>query len=121
MDTSVFIATEQGRLVEQLPEVAVSVVTLAELHVGVLAADEPAIRARRLRTLAEVERRFDPLPIDPPVARQYAALVADARRRGRRPKVMDTFIAATAAVHGLTIYTFDVDFEAFPGVQMKRL
>jgi predicted nucleic acid-binding protein len=42
LDTSVFVAREQGRTAEELPPDAyISVVTLAELHVGILNAEDP--------------------------------------------------------------------------------
>ena len=51
-DTSVFIAEEAGRPLGQLPEeIAVSVVTAAELELGVLRASDARTRAERLRTL----------------------------------------------------------------------
>src|ERR1700681_3681721 len=50
VDTSVFIAREAGRPLESLPdEPAVSVVTLAELHLGVLRARDAQTRARPRR------------------------------------------------------------------------
>jgi predicted nucleic acid-binding protein len=122
LDTSVFVASEQGRPLSALPdEVAISVVTLAELHVGVLVASDHRIRAQRLRTLAEVERTFDPLPVDADVARRFAELVADSRRHGRRPKILDALIAGTALRHGLTVYTQDEDFGQFAGVKVVRI
>ena len=55
-DTSVFIAQETGREIGQLPEeIAVSVITAAELELGVLRAAEAGIRARRLATLSRVQ------------------------------------------------------------------
>ena len=54
-----------------------SVMTLAELHIGVLLAGSQRVRAQRLRTLARVERTFDPLPVDDGVARAFAEIVAD--------------------------------------------
>lgn len=122
LDTSVFIAQESGRKLGILPATAaISVVTLAELHLGVLLANGVATRARRLRTLTAVEAAFEPLPVDAQVARSFAEIVAEARRLGRRPKIMDTWIAATAAVHDLPIYTQDDDFLAIPGVQVFRV
>lgn len=122
LDTSVFIAQESGRKMGILPATAaISVVTLAELHLGVLLANGVATRARRLRTLTAVEAAFEPLPVDAQVARSFAEIVAEARRLGRRPKIMDTWIAATAAVHDLPIYTQDDDFLAIPGVQVFRV
>lgn len=122
LDTSVFIAREAGRPLGGLPDgAAISVLTLAELHLGVLLADEPGVRAARVRTLGSVEALFEPLPIDAAVARTFAALVAEARRAGRRPKVMDALIAATAVAHGLPVYTQDEDFQALPRVQVVRV
>ena len=100
---------------------AVSVITLAELHLGVLMAQSSAVRAQRLRTLTVVQNAFEPLPIDSEVARTFAELVAEARRHGKRPKIMDTWIAATAITHNLPIYTQDEDFSAIPKVHVRRV
>jgi predicted nucleic acid-binding protein len=122
LDTSVFIAREQARPLADLPdEAAISVVTLAELHLGVLLAGDDRIRAQRLRTLAAVERTFDPLPIDADVGRVFAELVADARRQGRRPRILDAFIAATASANDVPVFTQDEDFDQFPGVRVTRV
>lgn len=122
LDTSVFIAQEAGRTRASLPAMAaVSVITLAELHLGVLLTEDPHVRAQRLRTLSSVEALFEPLPVDAAVARTFAELVAEARRQGRRPKIMDTWIAATAATHGLPVYTQDEDFLAIPRVHVIRI
>ncbi len=54
LDTSVFIAAETGRQLDTslIPDqVATTVITLAELNVGVLAASNSDIRAQRLATL----------------------------------------------------------------------
>lgn len=122
LDTSVFIAEETGRELGILPQMAaISVTTIAELHLGVLMADDPEVRARRLRTLSSVEALFDPLPIDVDVARVFAELVAEARRQRRRPKIMDTWVAATAVAHGLPVYTQDEDFLDIPRVRVVRV
>jgi predicted nucleic acid-binding protein len=122
LDTSVFIARESGRPLGTLPRAAaISVVTVAELHLGVLVADRPAVRIRRLRTLTSAQNLFEPLPVDSDVARAFAELVAQARRTGKRPKIMDTWIAATALAHGLPIYTQDDDFLAMPQIQVFRI
>lgn len=119
LDTSVLIARGQG-VVQPLPdEAAISAMTLGELHVGVLLADDPDVRARRLAILAAVERDFQALPIDDRVARRFGAIVAEARRARRRPKVADALIAATAAAHDLELYTRDRDFERLSGVAVK--
>jgi predicted nucleic acid-binding protein len=124
LDTSVFIADEQGRSLdrERLPaEVAVSVVTLAELMLGVHLASSEQARGQRLATLRSIESAYVALPIDDEVAAAFAQLVASARRAGRRPKVQDGWIAATAHVHGAAIYTQDADFDEIPGIAAVRV
>lgn len=120
LDTSVFIAAEAGRGHETLPEeAAISVITLAELHLGVLLAKDASTRARRLRTSSKVEGELELIPIDADVARVFASIVAEARSSGRRPQVMDTWIAATAVRHGLVVFTQDAAFEEIPQVQVR--
>lgn len=122
LDTSVFVAEERPRPLGALPDTAaISVITIAELHLGVLMADDPKIRALRLRTLSAVEALFEPLPIDTAVARAFAEIAAEARRQGTRPKIMDTWIAATAMAHNLPVYTQDEDFGAIPQVRVVRV
>ncbi len=114
LDTSVFIADEQTRppAAGMLPdEAAISVVTLAELELGVHLAASEAVRGQRLRTLQAAQTTYVGLPIDAAVASAFAELVAGARRAGRRPKVQDTWIAATARAHGVAVYTQDSDFD----------
>lgn len=114
LDTSVIVAG----LRPKLDEAAISAMTLAELHYGVLRARGGAERALRLQRLAIIESEFDPLPIDGDVARAYGAIVTNARVAGKRPKTADALIAATAAAHGLAIYTHDSDFVGVPGVEV---
>jgi predicted nucleic acid-binding protein len=58
-DTSIFIAREAGRPLGELPdEIAVSVVTAAELELGVLRALDAAVRAVRLQTLSRVRAEY---------------------------------------------------------------
>lgn len=122
LDTSIFIAREAGRPLGELPEAAaISVVTMAELYLGILMARGAGIRARRLGTLTAVQNTFEPIPIDSEVARTFAELVAEARRRGKRPKIMDTWIAATALTLDLPIYTQDEDFGLIPRVRVERV
>ncbi|PRY47714.1 hypothetical protein LY71_11271 [Geodermatophilus tzadiensis] len=113
LDTSVFIARETARPLGRLPErVAVSVVTIGELELGVLAAADETARARRGDTLA-LAREADPVPVSEAVMSGWARLVADCRRAGvhRTVKLTDALIAATAVVHGLPVVTQDGHFD----------
>jgi predicted nucleic acid-binding protein len=110
-DASVFIAIEAGRPLQSRPEgeVRVSVVTLAELRLGVLRS-EGRVRELREATLAAA-RRFVPMPVDEYVADELAALLANLRASQRRAKAFDCFVAATALAHDLTIVAQNTDFE----------
>lgn len=118
LDTSVLIAGEQDRpLQRQLPDqVAVSVVSIAELELGVLVAADPDTRAQRLRTLGEVRALAGALPIDERTASAYAELAARTLASGRKPRIHDTWIAATALVNQAEVWTQDKDFTDFAGV-----
>jgi hypothetical protein len=108
LDTSVLIATD----VAPIPgELAVSVVSIAELHFGVLVAATPQTRAARLARLSAIQRRFDPLPVDDAVADSYGMLAARVAQVGRQPRarVMDLLIAATAHAHDAAVYTRNAD------------
>jgi predicted nucleic acid-binding protein len=114
LDTSVFIADEQERELDagRVPdEAAISVVTLAELELGVHLARSESQRGRRLRTLQAAQATYVALPVDEAVASAFAELVATARDARRRPKVQDAWIAATARAHGVAVYTQDADFD----------
>ncbi len=122
LDTSVFIAEEQGRPLAQLPDqVGTSVVTLAELELGVLLATDARTRARRLATVTRARELMAPLPIDERVASAFAALVAELRQEGQRLAVQDAWIAATAIAHEAAVCTQDEDFDGVPGLRVLRV
>ena len=117
LDTSVFIATESGRQLDEalIPdEVATTVVTLAELHAGVLAATTSDIRAQRLATLESVAD-VETLPVDEEAARMWARLRIYLAETGRRVRINDLWIAAIAASRALPVITQDDDFAALDG------
>lgn len=103
LDTSILIATD----IAPIPgELAISIISIAELQFGVLIATDK-VRSGRLSRLSAIQRRFDPLPVDEAVADSYAQLAAQVTRIGRQPRAraMDLLIAATAHAHNATIYT----------------
>ena len=118
LDTSVLIAAENGRSLdtEAVPaQTAVSVVTIAELHAGVLVAGDTTTRARRLRTLDAVSV-VQALPVTAEAARQWAALRVRLAEEGCAAKVNDLWIAAVAAANGLDVVSQDSDFDAIESV-----
>ena len=114
LDTSVLVGRESGRALDDslLPDEAfVSVVTLAELRAGVLAASDVDVRARRLATL-EAVAALEPLPVDGAGAAAWAEMVVRLRDAGRRVRVNDVWIAAVAKANGMAVVTQDADFDA---------
>jgi predicted nucleic acid-binding protein len=121
-DTSIFIAQETGRELGELPEqIAVSVITAAELELGVLRATDPNARATRLSTLSRVQATYSLLPVDAETASCFARIASAERSRGRRVRRHDTWIAATALRHGAAIVTQDADFSSFDEVLVLRV
>ena len=88
-------------------ELAISTVTLAELHHGVCVAFHPAVRSARLTNLIAAETTFRALPIDQQVAKSYGKLCALIESKGRsvRSRTMDILIAATAHAANAPLYT----------------
>lgn len=103
LDTSVLIRGHS----DPLDKVAISAVSIAELHFGVLIAPDDDARAQRLQRLATIEETFFPLPFDTDVARECGRLHAAVAQRGGKPRrrAFDLAIAATARVHGVPLLT----------------
>lgn len=121
-DTSVFVARERGRPLGELPdEIAVSVITAAELELGVLRAADPATRATRLATLSRVRAAYPLLAIDDATVSCFARIADEQLRAGRKPRRHDTWIAATALRHGAAVVTQDAGFGAFSAVEVIRV
>lgn len=121
-DTSIFIARVAGRPIDvaALPDrIAISVITIGELRAGVLAADDVLTRDRRLGTLTAA-LALDPLPVDGPVAEAWARLRVLLRDAGKRMRVNDSWIAATAMAHGIPVVTQDADYVELPGLEVVR-
>jgi predicted nucleic acid-binding protein len=92
-------------------EAAISAVSIAELHFGLLVARDDDARALRAARLGLIEARFpDPLPVDDRVAREWGRLQAAVAQRGGKPRgrMADLAIGATATVHGATLLTHNL-------------
>ncbi len=123
LDTSVFIAREHARSLsaDSLPEESfVSVITLAELQAGVLAASDTDVRARRLDTL-EAVTALEPLPVTAPAAAHWARLRVRLAESGRRVNVNDLWICAIALAHDMPVVTQDDDFDVLADLSLVEV
>lgn len=102
-----------ARWITQQPddELAISVLTIGEIRKGVITARDPDHRRRLVEWFM---REFEPgfsrvaLPVTSAIAYEWGHLTADAANRRRVLPAVDGLIAATAAVHGLTVVTRNV-------------
>jgi len=92
-------------------EIAISVVTAAELAAGPHLAATPTEAAKRQSRLQEVEPRLEPIPLDAIAARSYGLMVSAvvASGRGPRSRFADLLIVATAHANQVDLYTRNPD------------
>jgi predicted nucleic acid-binding protein len=103
---------------DHLPrEVAISVISLAELCAGPSATNDASERARRQDRLQRTEAVFDPLPFDVEAARAYGRVYAAGVEQGRKPRrrFADMLIASTALATQLPLVTRNA--EDFVGLE----
>jgi toxin FitB len=106
LDTSVVIG-QTGDADRLPPTAAISVVTIGELHAGILLARSARVRRLRRQRLDAILAAFEPIPVDEPVAERYGELVAVARRGRRAAKASDLLVIAAAAATSRLLYTLD--------------
>jgi tRNA(fMet)-specific endonuclease VapC len=122
LDTSVLIDAERGgtmleEAIDDADDVAISVLTVAEMKVGVRLADGSR-REDRERFVAGILDAVSVETYDLEVAEAHAGLLAHAHRSGRPRGSHDLIIAATAAARGRQVLTLDRDgFAELPGVE----
>jgi toxin FitB len=96
----------------------ISVITVGELERGVALYPQSRKRGSLERWLRELLLTFEGkiLPIDLKVAQRWGQYYAEQERRGQKPPSLDSLIAATASVYGLTVVTRNTT--DFPGVSV---
>jgi tRNA(fMet)-specific endonuclease VapC len=122
LDTSTVILLQRLADATALPaEPLITTVTLAELSVGPLVANDNSERAARQAHLQQAESDFDPLPFDARAARAFGLVAASLRHAGRKTsaRTYDAMIAATAVANDLPVYTCNPDdFRGIDGLEV---
>ena len=86
-------------------EIVVDSMILGELYIGILALPRGRKRIQLEQWFDALVGTIDCLPWDATIARRWALLVVDLKRRGEPLPLLDGMIAATALHHDLTIAT----------------
>jgi predicted nucleic acid-binding protein len=123
LDTSIFIALETGRPLDtdRSPTTScVSIITIGELRLGILTANDARTRSARLSTFLDASE-LNPLPIDENVAEAWAQLRITLRDTKTKMSVNDSWIAATAMAHNIPVITQDGDFVEGLGFDIIRI
>jgi predicted nucleic acid-binding protein len=93
-------------------DLVVDPVILGEVRFGILLLPKGKRRTRLERWFDEGVQRLHCLPWEAETGLRWAALLAALRSSGRAMPIKDSFIAATALVHGLVVATHNrTDFE----------
>jgi toxin FitB len=95
------------------PELAVDPVILGEIRFGILLLPPGRRRLRLERWFEDGVQRLQCIPWEASTGLRWAELLARLRAEGRAMPIKDSFIAATALVHGLAVATLNRrDFDA---------
>ena len=112
LDTNIFISLELGRSInsQMIPdELAISVITLAELEFGIYSATDQQTRAKRMATFRKV-MDFEAIDITSDIASVWAAVRASGQAKKSSLSENDIWIAATAINQGVPLVTQDRAF-----------
>lgn len=111
-DTSVWIQPPTAGFAHYGQQVAVSVITVAELQHGLFTAPGPIDGLNRRRRLQLILDHYEVVNLDLPTIEVYGALarmVTQHAGRKVRSRAMDLLIAATASRHGMPLLTRNPD------------
>lgn len=112
LDTSTVILLPRLQDPSILPKSSrISAITLAELSIGPLVAEDETERSSRQAELQEAEASFETLPFDSDAARAFARVASSLRRSGRKAasRTYDAMIAAVAIANELPLFTCNPD------------
>jgi len=93
------------------PDIAVDPVILGEMHFGILILPQGKKRMALERWFNAGVRHLHCLSWDADTGLKWAELLARLRKAGKAMPIKDSFIAATAMVHGMAVVTRNhIDF-----------
>jgi predicted nucleic acid-binding protein len=103
-------------------DIAISVVTLAELNHGVYRASSVPIAERRRAFLARVSSRLAVQPLTASIALEVGRIEGEQAARGIAIEFEDLVIGATALAMSFSVVTFNLrHFNRIPGLSVLTL
>lgn len=99
-------------------DIVVDPVILGEIRFGILLLPKGKRRRALERWFETGVRRIACLTWEPETGLRWAELLADLRRAGQAMPIKDSFIAATALTHDLTVVTRNRDHFEIAGVSV---
>ena len=129
LDSGVFVMVERKKLSftgissTYGADLAIAMVTVAELWTGVLSSRTPEERKKREQFFGDFISPLPAIPYTKDIAFRAAEFEAFSRKAGTPRGERDLDIAATAAVTGRTLLTFDTKarFGLLPGLGVIEL
>ena len=97
-------------------ELAISVITLAELEFGVYSATDQQTRAKRMATFRKV-MKFETIEITSDIASVWAAVRVSGQTKKSSLSENDIWIAATAINQGVPLVTQDRAFTSISDLE----
>ena len=106
------------KFVDHNTEIALSSITLCELHYGAHFSQNPQKNIKRIETFVHP---FPVLPFEDSAAKQYGIIRADLRRKGTHVGKLDTQIASIAISQNLTLVTHnEKEFRRVEGLTLEN-
>ena len=120
IDTNIYSHALRGApdvvaTLRQAEEIAFCVISVGELLSGFKAGSREKENRRELDEFLD-SPRVSLHAINEETADFYASILSQLRAKGQPIPTNDIWIAATAQLHGLPLYTKDVHFRAVPGL-----
>lgn len=121
VDTSVHVELERREIVPEVFELdlAVSVITIAELRRGIERSKDEADRSRRSAIVEGIlKHSVEVVDVNLEIATECSRIWVALEQAGRPIPAFDMLIAATATVRGWPLWTRDAHFDRVHGLEL---
>jgi len=121
LDTNAAIKLLNGdavvsKIIAEADEIYVPIIVVGELYYG---AEHSGRIAENVKKVEEFAARYEVLFCDLQTAHEYGRIMQQLRIKGRPIRQNDTWIAAIALQHNLTVLTRDAHFNDVDGLSVQ--